>query len=74
MDTITTITAIPAYGRDYKSKAEVQAAWDDHKDFIIQGLGGHGRAINKQDADNPTYGVPHVRIRYAKAQKVHQVK
>jgi hypothetical protein len=70
-----TITAIPAYGRDYKSKAEVVAAWDAGKDFIIQGImGGHGRAVNKSDADHPDYGVTGVRIRYAGATKVHQVK
>lgn len=24
----------PAYGRDYKTKAEVTAAWNDDKDFL----------------------------------------
>ena len=28
------IHALPAYGRDYKSKAEVIKAWQDGKDFI----------------------------------------
>ena len=28
------IHAVPAYGRDYKSNAEVLQAWKDGKDFI----------------------------------------
>ncbi len=30
----------PAYGRDYKSKAEVLKDWKDGKDFSINGSGG----------------------------------
>ena len=29
------LTLVPAYGRDYKSAKEVQAAWDAGKDFRI---------------------------------------
>ncbi len=29
------LTLIPAYGRDYKSQAEVHKDWDDGKDFKI---------------------------------------
>lgn len=29
------LTLIPAYGRDYKSKEEVRAAWMDRKDFLV---------------------------------------
>lgn len=30
------VTAVPAYGRDYKSKRELLAAWNEGKDFLIQ--------------------------------------
>jgi hypothetical protein len=43
------MTIIPAYGRDYQSKAEISVAWNDDKDFIIQ---PSGQMINKQDAEN----------------------
>lgn len=36
------LTLIPAYGRDYKSKAEVLAAWFADKDFLATGYGGGG--------------------------------
>lgn len=71
---VTTLTVIPAYGRDYMSAAAVKAAWSAGKDFTIQGLGGHGRAINKQDADHPDYGIKSVRVRYASTTKVVTVK
>ena len=32
------MTIAPAYGRDYKTKAEVLAALDAGKDFLTQGL------------------------------------
>lgn len=33
------LSAVPAYGRDYKSKKEVMAAWNEGKDFQIQPSG-----------------------------------
>jgi len=45
------LSVVPAYGRDYKSKKEVQEAFDANKDFTINDLfgGNDGRAVNKQD-------------------------
>lgn len=45
------ISVVPAYGRDYKSKKEVQTAWDEGKDFQIQDMSSpdDGRYVNKQD-------------------------
>lgn len=68
----TTINVVPAYGRDYKSQAEVQKDWDADKDFIVQGLGGHGQATNRSDA--LALGVKTVLVRYAKLMKVYAVK
>jgi hypothetical protein len=69
MDTITTITLTPFFGRDYKSKAELLADWNSDKDFTVLGLGGHGMATNKSDSID--LGVTAVRFRYAKLTKVH---
>lgn len=68
----TTINVIPAYGRDYKSQAEVQKDWDADKDFIVQGLAGHGQATNK--SDSIMLGVKTVLIRYARLTKVYAIK
>jgi len=57
------LTLVPAYGRDYKSKAAVQADWDANKDFQIHG----GPYINKADAEQKGISV---RIRYQKLRKV----
>jgi hypothetical protein len=47
----------PAYGRDYKSAADVKADWEANKDFVIASIGKDmGRYCNKQDAE--TYGMP----------------
>lgn len=42
------ISAIPAYGRDYKSKKEVLADWAAGKDFLVQDMMRSGY-INKDD-------------------------
>ena len=43
---------VPAYGRDYKSKAAVLKDWEDGKDFIISDVMHRdcGRYINWEDA------------------------
>lgn len=65
----TYLTVIPAYGRDYKSQAEVRAAYNAGADFIIQDFfsGQDGRAINREDAQRA--GVK-LSIRYSKLQKI----
>lgn len=62
-------TVTPAYGRDYRSKAEVQADWDADKDFILQSFNGSGY-VNRQDfAPGAT-----VNIRYSQLRKVAVIK
>ena len=68
----TTINLVPAYGRDYKSQKEVQQAWDENKDFIVQGLAGHGQATNKSESIE--LGVKVALIRYARMMKVYSAK
>ena len=43
------IEALPAYGRDYKTQAEVKADWEAGKDFRDA---ASGRYVNKADAEN----------------------
>ena len=42
------VSAVPAYGRDYKSKKEVMADWNSGKDFLIQDMMLSGY-VNKDD-------------------------
>jgi hypothetical protein len=66
------LTLVPAMGRDYKSKKEVQADWDANKDFLINDMSSDfdGKYINKQQAvKGNTYN-----IRYKKLQNVHPIK
>lgn len=42
------VTAVPAYGRDYKSKKAVMDDWNAGKDFLIQDIFVSGY-INKDD-------------------------
>jgi hypothetical protein len=58
------VHAVPAYGRDYKSKAEVLAAWQAGKDFLVPEQGYI--SIN----DNPTV---QVWIRYSRMMKIIRV-
>ena len=68
----TNIQLMPAYGRDYKSQAEVQEAWNANKDFWTADIiHGYGVATNKQDCDSMGLRVV---IRYANQQKLYAVK
>ncbi len=63
------MTLTPAYGRDYKSKAAVQADWDGDKDFIIADFGHpyEGKPANKSALRSE---VAQVTIRYSRVRKV----
>lgn len=63
------LTLVPAYGRDYKNKAQVLAAWQDGKDFIAEGITGGGRATNKDDCPAGEHNV-----RYDRLTKVTVIK
>lgn len=58
------LTVIPAYGRDYKSKAAALNDWNHGRDFILATVHhpDAGRYINKQDADQDNHSIM---IRYA---------
>lgn len=56
----------PAYGRDYKKKADVITDFDSGKDFIIANLDHpySGKPCNKQDL-----GAENIVFRYGKLRK-----
>ena len=65
------IEAVPAYGKDYKTAAEVRQAWNDGKDFRDA---ASGRYLNKADAAKYLETGTYIRLRYAKLTKVIVVK
>ena len=64
------MTLIPAYGRDYKSKAAVLKDWNANKDFIIADMFHHadGKPTNKADLVN--MGEATATVRYSKLTKL----
>lgn len=64
-------TLTPAYGQDYKSKAEVLADFDAQKDFRNQSFNATGAYVNKQQL--PAGAT--VQFRYGKLRKtfIHKV-
>lgn len=66
------LTVVPAYGRDYKSNKEVQAAWNDCKDFLIQDVGSpdNGRYVNRPQLKAGDT----VSVRFAQLRKVCVIK
>lgn len=68
-DEIRFISVIPAYGRDYKTEAEVQAAWDAGSDFLIEDYALSGYVNIGDKPDNFT-----LQVRYAKQSKIHIIK
>ena len=63
------LSAVPAYGRDYKSKKEVLADWNAGKDFLIQDM-QHSGYVNKNDAPKGAT----INIRYKRMTQVCPVK
>jgi hypothetical protein len=63
------LSAVPAYGRDYKSKKAVMEDWNSGKDFLIQDM-RHGGYVNKDDKPEDVT----LHIRYDRMTKVLPVK
>ena len=55
----------PAYGRDYKSMAQVKEDWHGGKDFLL-----HGKYISIRDVSNDKQ----VWVRYARLTKMVRVQ
>ena len=68
------ITLTPAYGRDYKSKSQVEADLQAGKDFIYNAYGSpfDGKLINLPQLK--AEGYPKVNIRYGCLRKIAVVK
>jgi hypothetical protein len=64
-----TFTAVPAYGRDYRSAKAVRADWAAGKDFLLIGVAGRGY-VNKDDA--PEGAV--INIRYDRQRRVYPLE
>ncbi len=60
------MTLTPAYGRDYKSKKEIEADLKANKDFILQ---PEGQYINYEQLPRGFH-----QVRYSKLKKVHGFK
>jgi len=67
------MTLTPAHGRDYKSKAEVLAAFNANKDFVIADIfhPNSGAYCNKEDLSGREKSV---NIRYRKLTQIVVVK
>ena len=63
----------PAYGRDYKTKAEVTAAWNAGKDFEGDFQLGF-KPVNKADLERDWKGKATVNLRYKQCRQVAVVK
>ena len=68
------MTLTPAYGRDYNTKAEVEADWKADKDFRIASVGRWmGAYVNRQQLVK-SGDVPSVTIRYRKLEQAVVLK
>jgi hypothetical protein len=63
------VSAIPAYGRDYKSKKAVLEDWNAGKDFLVQDMFSSGY-VNKDDKPADLT----INIRYNKLQNIVVIK
>lgn len=63
------LSAVPAYGRDYKSAKDVKADWESGKDFLVQDMFKSGY-VNKDDLPPGTT----LNIRYKRLTQVCVIK
>ena len=63
-------TLLPAYGRDYKRRADIASDLNNNKDFYISGLSP--ALINKEQLVNE--GIKSVVVRYGSQRKVTSLK
>lgn len=66
------ITLTPAYGRDYKSKKEIEADFAADKDFVANSYDGSGGYINRPQVI--ALGMKTVNVRYGQLRKVTVIK
>lgn len=69
-----TVTAIPAYGRDYKSKKALLEDFKNGKDFNGIGLFAIGYFSIRDKEQLLKNGFTHISFRYAKQTKIHVVE
>jgi hypothetical protein len=68
------VELVPAYGRDYKSKAAVMTDWNADKDFRIEDM-RHSGYVNKQQVSSlKAAGITHLHFRYNRLTMVAVVK
>ena len=69
-----TLTLVPAYGRDYPSKAAVIADWESDKDFLIADYSSpwNGKPANRTSCQKEK--ITSVNIRYAALRRVAVIK
>ena len=72
---MNTITLIPAYGRDYHSRAKVLEDWEANKDFIIADISHpySDKPVNRSEIVSREPNVS-VRIRYYGQQRIALVE
>ena len=63
------MTLTPAYGRDYKNKAEAIADWESDKDFMAHTFNAQGY-INKSQAEKTLPKGTTLQIRYKKQTQI----
>lgn len=68
------LSLVPAYGRDYKSKKEIEGSLVGNLDFQISDISSpdDGKYINLPQIEEA--GFTHLNVRYAKLTKVHVVE
>lgn len=70
------LTLVPAYGRDYKSKSALVADWESGKDFLAAGIkpGTSGYTSIRDTTAFKEDHITHLHFRYNKQTLVHVVK
>lgn len=71
---MNTITLTPRYGRDYKSRAEVEQAFNENKDFTVSDMSSQWDGLAANRPDLLAAGIKTARIRYLRNTRVTNVE
>ena len=68
------ITLVPRYGRDYKSRVEVEQAFRENKDFTVADMSSQWNGLAANRPDLAAAGIKTARIRYRRNTQVVSIE
>ena len=69
---MSSLSVVPAYGKDFTSQKAIREHFDNNGDFLIQDISSRydGSYVNREDLINFDAPYKHLKVRYKKLREV----